>query len=89
MRVLCVSGVSAIKSLENATRNEMEREERSALQERCADCEKDRSNRKKNTDLIIQLSLGCSGCECCVSFCHVQKQIRGNKVIKENYITMN
>ncbi len=33
--------------------NEMEREERSALEEKCNNCEKEKINRKTNMDLIF------------------------------------
>ncbi len=56
MRVLCVSMVSAKKSLENdqrKTQNEMERDERSGLEERCTNYIKEKSNRKTNMDLMF------------------------------------
>ncbi len=56
MRVLCVSVVSTTKSLENDQRkvqNEMEREERGILEERCTSCEKEKCYRKTNMDLIL------------------------------------
>ncbi len=56
--------------------NEMEREERSALEEATA---KKKIGRQK----WILFSSGYSGCECCVSFVHVQKQIRDVFNMKE------
>ncbi len=61
--------------------NEMEREERSALEERRTSCEKEKSDRETNMDLIVFK----------VKRVHVQKRKSHsqNEGINENNITIN